>query len=93
MRPQDPRQRMQRNRAIAVQLVMIVAGAGVGTWFLVKAISGDPLQRGFHIMATCGCFGVAAFYIWLVIRRRRREEQIRRALAERQKKAGGQGRR
>ena len=94
MRPQDRRQRIQRNRAIAVQVAMILAGLGIGTYFLVKAVSGEAEARGFNILATCGCYGVAAFYCWLQVRRWRREKRARQVLAEKQRrKSGGAGRR
>ncbi len=92
MGQQDRRQRIQRNRAIAVQVTMILAGLGIGTWFLVRAVTGEPEERDFNILATAGCYGVAAFYIWLQFRRRGREKRAQRLLAEKQRrKTGGAG--
>ncbi|MDM7999493.1 MAG: hypothetical protein QUS33_05690 [Dehalococcoidia bacterium] len=89
MRPQDRRQRVQRNQAIALQIIMMLAGIGVGTYFLLKAIDADPARRDFHIFATFGCYGVAVFYGWLQVRRWRREKRIKRILAEKRKTRGG----
>lgn len=89
MRPQDPRQRIQRNRAIAVQIAMILAGLAVGTFFVIQAISGDVEERSFSIFAACGSYGVAAFYVWLQIRRQRREKRIKQILAEKEKRKQG----
>ena len=73
---------------------MLLAGLGIGTWFLARAVSGEPEQRNFNILATCGCYGVAAFYGWLQVRRWRREKRARQVLAEKQRrKSGGAGRR
>jgi hypothetical protein len=89
MRQQDSRQRIQRNRAIAVQAAMIMAGLGIGTFFLVQAIRGEPEGRDFNILAAVGCYGVGAFYIWLQVRRWRREKRVAQMLAERQKRKQG----
>ena len=80
MRQQDPRQRIKRNQAVAVQVVMILAGLGIGTWFLVQAVSGKPEGRDFSILATVGCYGIAAFYVWLQVRRWRREKRASQIL-------------
>jgi hypothetical protein len=89
MKPQDPRQRIQRNRAIAVQVLMILAGIGVGTYFIMQAINGDPESKDFSIFAACGSYGIAAFYVWLQIRRWRREKRIKQILAEKEKRKQG----
>lgn len=92
MRPQDRRQRIQRNRAIALQVVMILAGIGIGTYFVMQAINGDVERRDFHVFAAFGCYGIAAFYGWLQVRRWRREKRIKQILAEKEKrKQGGSG--
>lgn len=73
---------------------MILAGLAIGTWFLVRAVRGEPESRDFNILATAACYGVAAFYVWLQIRRRRREKRAQQLLAEKQRrKPGGAGRR
>lgn len=82
----DPRQRIQRNRALAVQGLMILAGLSIGTYFLYQAVTGLPERRDFNIFATFGCYGVAAFYIWLRIRRWRQERRLRQLLAQRRGK-------
>lgn len=89
MRPQDRKQRAQRNQAIAIQIVMMLAGIGIGTYFLLKAIDGNPERRDFYVFATVGCYGVAAFYGWLQVRRWRREKRIKQILAEKRKTKGG----
>jgi hypothetical protein len=89
MKPQDPRQRIQRNRAIAVQVLMILAGIGVGTYFIMQAINGDPESKDFSIFAACGSYGIAAFYVWLQIRRWRREKRIKQILAEKERRKQG----
>lgn len=92
MRPQDRRQRAQRNQAIALQIIMMMAGLGIGTYFLLQALDGEPERRDFYIFATFGCYGVAAFYGWLQVRRWRREKRIKQILAEKAKrKQGGSG--
>ena len=92
MRPQDRRQRAQRNQAIALQIIMMMAGLGIGTYFLLQALDGEPERRDFYIFATFVCYGVAAFYVWLQVRRWRRERRIRQILAEKAKrKQGGSG--
>jgi O-antigen/teichoic acid export membrane protein len=84
MKPQDPRQRIQRNRAIAVQVAMIVAG--VGTFFVMQALNGSPEHRDFSVFAACGSYGISVFYVWLQIRRWRREKRMKQILAERGKR-------
>jgi hypothetical protein len=92
MRPQDRRQRAQRNQAIALQIIMMMAGLGIGTYFLLQALDGEPERRDFYIFATFVCYGVAAFYVWLQVRRWRREKRIKQILAEKAKrKQGGSG--
>ena len=91
MRPQDRKQRIQRNRAIAVQLVMLMAGIGIGTYFVMQAVSSD-VERGLDIFAAFTCYGIAAFYGWLQVRRWRREKRIKQILAEKAKrKRSGSG--
>ncbi len=93
MRPQNRRQRAQRNQAIALQIIMMLAGIGMGTYFVLQAIDGDAERRDFYIFAAFGCYGVAAFYGWLQVRRWRREKRIRLILAEKEKrKQGSSGR-
>ena len=65
MKPQERRQRAQRNQAIALQIVMMLAGLGIGTYFLLQVLDGEPERRDFYMFATFGCYGVAAFYAWL----------------------------
>jgi hypothetical protein len=89
MRPQDRGQRIQRNRAIALQVAMILAGIGIGTYFVMQAINGEAERRDFHVFAAFGCYGIAAFYGWLQVRRWRREKRIRQILAEKEKKKQG----
>jgi hypothetical protein len=89
MKPQDRRQKIQRNRAIAVQIGMILAGLGVGTFFVMQAINGDPESKDFSIFAACGSYGIAVFYGWLQVRRWRREKRIKHILAEKEKKRQG----
>jgi hypothetical protein len=89
MRPQDRGQRIQRNRAIALQVAMILAGIGIGTYFVMQAINGEAERRDFHAFAAFGCYGIAAFYGWLQVRRWRREKRIRQILAEKEKKKQG----
>jgi hypothetical protein len=89
MKPQDQRQRIQRNRAIAVQVLMILAGIGVGTYFVKQAINGEAESKDFSIFAACGSYGIAAFYGWLQIRRWRREKRIKQILAEKEKRKQG----
>ena len=92
MKPQDRRQRAQRNQAIALQIIMMMAGLGIGTYFLLQALDGEPERRDFYIFATFVCYGVAAFYVWLQVRRWRREKRIKQILAEKAKrKQGGSG--
>ena len=92
MRPQDRRQRAQKNQAIALQVIMMLAGIGIGTYFVMQAINGDLAKRDFSIFAAFGCYGVAAFYAWLQVRRWRREKRIKQILAEKEKrKQGGSG--
>ena len=95
MNPQEARQRaqrIQRNRAIAVQVGMILAGIGVGTFFVMQAINGEPEGRDFNIFAACGSYGIAVFYGWLQVRRWRREKRIRQILADREKAKQGKSR-
>lgn len=68
---------------------MILAGLGIGSWFLFQAVTDIPEKRGFNILATCGCYGVAAFYVWLQVRRWRREKRAQQILAEKQKRKPG----
>lgn len=89
MRPQDRRQRAQRNQAIGLQIIMMLAGIGIGTFFLMQAINGDVERRDFYIFATVGCYGIAVFYGWLQVRRWRREKRIKQILAEREKRKQG----
>ncbi len=90
MKPQERRQRIQRNRAIALQIAMMLAGIGIGTYFVMQAINGDVERRDFHIFAAFGCYGIAVFYGWLQVRRWRREKRIKRILSEKgQRKQGG----
>jgi hypothetical protein len=92
MRPQDRRQRVQRNQAVALQIIMMLAGLGIGTYFVLQAINGDVERRDFYIFAAFGCYGVAAFYGWLQVRRLRRERRIKQILAEKEKrKQSGSG--
>jgi hypothetical protein len=92
MRPQDRRQRAQKNQAIALQVIMMLAGIGIGTYFVMQAVNGELEKRDFSIFAAVGCYGVAAFYAWLQVRRWRREKRIRQILAEKEKrKQGGSG--
>ena len=86
MRPQERKQRIQRNRAIAVQVVMILAGLGVGTYFVMQAINGEPAGRDFSIFAACGSYGIAVFYVWLQVRRWRRGKRVKQILAEKEKR-------
>jgi len=89
MKPQDRRQRIQRNRAIALQVVMILAGIGIGTYFVMQAINGDVERRDFHVFAAFACYGIAVFYSWLQVRRWRREKRIKQILAEKEKRKQG----
>ena len=92
MKSQDARQRaqrIQRNRAIAVQVAMIVGGIGVGTFFVLQAINGDPEGRDFDIFAACGSYGIAVFYVWLQVRRWRREKRVKQILAEKESRKRG----
>ena len=92
MKPQERRQRIQRNRAIALQVAMMLAGIGIGTYFVLQAINGDVERRDFHIFAAFGCYGIAVFYGWLQVRRWRREKRTKQILAEKEKrKQGGSG--
>ncbi len=73
---------------------MLLAGLGIGTFFLVRAITGEPEARDFNILATFGCYGVAAFYGWLQVRRWRREKRAKQLLSRKQGgKQGTPGRR
>jgi len=91
MRPQDRRQRIQRSRAIALQVAMMLAGIGIGTYFVMQAVN-DAERRDFHAFAAFGCYGIAAFYGWLQVRRWRRERRIKQILTEKEKrKQGGSG--
>jgi hypothetical protein len=89
MKPQDRRQRIQKNRAIAVQVAMMLAGIGIGTYFVTQAINGKPESRDFAILAACGSYGIAVFYGWLQVRRWRREKRIKQILAEKEKRKPG----
>ena len=89
MKPQDRRQRIQKNRAIAVQIGMILAGLGVGTYFVMQAINGEPEGRDFSIFAACGSYGIAVFYGWLQLRRWRREKRVKQILAEKERRKQG----
>ena len=86
MRPQDRRQRAQKNQAIALQIIMMMAGIGIGTYFVMQAINGDVEKRDFSIFAAAGCYGVAAFYGWLQVRRWRREKRMKQILTEKEKR-------
>ena len=91
MKPQDRRQRIQRNRAVALQVAMMLAGIGIGTYFVLQAIN-DAERRDFHTFAAFGCYGIATFYGWLQVRRWRREKRTKQILAEKEKrKQGGSG--
>ena len=68
---------------------MILAGIGVGTYFIMQAINGDPESKDFSIFAACGSYGIAAFYVWLQIRRWRREKRIKQILAEKGRRKQG----
>jgi hypothetical protein len=86
MKPQDRRQRVQKNQTIALQIIMMLAGISIGTYFVMQAINGDVEKRDFSIFAAFGCYGVAAFYAWLQVRRWRREKRIKQILAEKEKR-------
>jgi hypothetical protein len=86
MKPQDRRQRAQKNQAIALQVMMMLAGIGIGTYFVTQAVNGEVEKRDFSIFAAVGCYGVAAFYAWLQVRRWRREKRIEQILAEKGKR-------
>ncbi len=51
MRPQDRRQRAQKNQAIALQIIMMMAGIGIGTYFVTQA---PPSTAGFKCVAGGG---------------------------------------
>ncbi len=71
---------------------MIIAGIGIGTYFVMQAVSSD-VERSLDIFAAFSCYGIAAFYGWLQVRRWRREKRIKQILAEKEKrKQGGSGR-
>jgi hypothetical protein len=89
MKPQERRQRIQRNRAIALQVAMMLAGIGIGTYFVMQAINGDVERRDFHIFAAFGCYGIAVFYGWLQVRRWRREKRLKQILAEKERRKQG----
>ena len=92
MRPEEQRQRaqrIQRNRAIAVQVAMMLAGIGVGTFFLLQALNGEVEQRDFSLFAAIASYGIAVFYGWLQVRRWRREKRIKQLLAEKEKRKQG----
>jgi predicted membrane channel-forming protein YqfA (hemolysin III family) len=86
MRPQDRKQQAQKNQAIALQIIMMLAGIGIGTYFVMQAINGEEEKRSFSIFAAFGCYGVAAFYGWLQVRRWRREKRIKQIIAEKEKR-------
>lgn len=91
MKPQERRQRIQRNRAIALQVAMMLAGIGIGTYFVLQAMK-DAERREFHTFAAFGCYGIAVFYGWLQVRRWRREKRTKQILKEKEKrKQGGSG--
>ena len=70
---------------------MMLAGVGIGTFFVLQAINGE-VDRSLDIFAAFSCYGIAAFYGWLQVRRWRREKRIRQILAEKEKrKQGGSG--
>ena len=64
----------------------MLAGLGIGTYFVLQAINGEAERRDFHIFAAFGCYGIAVFYGWLQVRRWRREKRIRQLLAEKEKR-------
>jgi len=68
---------------------MMLAGIGIGTYFVTQAMNGKPESRDFDIFAACGCYGVAAFYGWLQVRRWRREKRIKQILAEKERRKQG----
>jgi hypothetical protein len=91
MKPQERRQRIQRNREVALQVAMMLAGIGIGTYFVMQAVN-DAESRDFHTFAAFGCYGIAVFYGWLQVRRWRREKRIKQILVEKEKrKHGGSG--
>jgi len=72
---------------------MMLAGIGIGTYFLVQALNGDIEKRDFSLFAAIASYGIAVFYGWLQVRRWRREKRIKQILAEKErKKQGGSGR-
>jgi hypothetical protein len=92
MRPQNRKQRAQKNQAIALQIMMLLAAIGIGTYFVMQAINGDPESKDFSVFAACGSYGIAAFYGWLQVRRWRREKRIKQILAEKEKRKPGSSR-
>jgi hypothetical protein len=65
---------------------MMLAGIGIGTYFVLQGINGDVERRDFHIFAAFGCYGIAVFYGWLQVRRWRRDMRIKQILAEKEKR-------
>jgi Ca2+/Na+ antiporter len=91
MKPQERRQRIQRNQIIAQNVAMILAGMGIGTYFVMQAIEHAEKLR-FNIYAAIGSYAVALFFVWRQVRRWRREKRIKQILAEKEKgKQGGSG--